>query len=325
MVAKRKAISLIMVAMLIFSLCSCGKSMPKKASVSGFYFDTLISLTFYGDSADEAAASCLELAAYYDGLLNKSIENSDIYKINHSNSQTVTVHEETSSLLLLCIEMSKETGGVFDPMIGAVSSLWDFRSDTPVIPNKVDIDNALGHIDADTLTVDGCSVTVTDPEASVDIGAAAKGFIADRLKEHAISMGVESGIINLGGNVLVIGSKPDSTPFKVGIRDPFSDNGNPITSVDVNDLSVVTSGCYERYFEYDGELYHHILDTKTGYPVKNNLLSVSVIGPSSAVCDLLSTVLYIKGIDEGLDFISKYEDYDCIFIKDDKSVIYSFD
>ena len=299
--------------------------MPKKASVSGFYFDTLISITFYGDAAEEAASSCLELSAYYDGLLNKSIESSDIYKINHAEGSTVVVSEETAELLSFCIDMSEKSLSVFDPMIGLLTSLWDFKSETPSVPAKQDIEKALMHIDPDLLCVNGRNVTINDSDAEVDIGAVAKGYIADRLKEHAISMGVESGIINLGGNVLVIGSKPDSSPFKVGIKDPFSENGGPITSVDVTDVSVVTSGCYERYFEYEGELYHHILDTKTGYPVKNNLLSVTVIGPSSMVCDALSTILYIKGIDEGLDYIDDYKDYKCIFINDDRSVIYSFD
>ncbi len=325
MVSKSKVFSTLMIVISVFSLCSCGKDMPEKTSVSGFYFDTVISLTFYGENAGKAADSCLEKAAYYDGLLNKSIESSDIYRINHSKGETVIVSVETAELLSFCTDMSKESGGLLDPMIGALSSLWDFKSETPAVPDKENIDEALKHIDADLLSIDGCKVTLKDPEASVDVGAVAKGFIADRLKETAIQEGIESGIINLGGNVLVIGSKPDAEPFIVGIRDPFSENADPITVVNANDTSVVTSGCYERYFEYDGELYHHILDIKTGYPVKNNLLSVSVIGPSSAVCDALSTILYIKGVDEGLKYVANYEDYECIFIKDDKSVIYSFD
>ena len=323
--AKRKITALFIVILTVLSFSSCTRNDLKKAAISGFYFDTLITLEFYGEFSDEAADSCLKLAAYYDGLLNKSVESSDIFKINHSNGQTVSVSQETAELLTYCIDFAKESGESFDPMIGALSSLWDFKSETPDIPSKTDIDNALGHIDIDLISINKDKVTINDPYAQVDIGAVAKGFIADRLKERAESLGIESGIINLGGNVLVIGSKPDSSPFKVGIKEPFSDSSEPITFVEVNDLSVVTSGCYERYFEQNGEIYHHILDTKTGYPVKNNLLSVSVIGPSSAVCDALSTVLYIKGIDEGLEFIAGYEDYECIFIKDDKSVIYSFD
>jgi thiamine biosynthesis lipoprotein len=325
MVSKRKVLGALMIVISVFSLCSCGKDMPEKSSVSGFYFDTVISLTFYGENAKKAADSCLEKAAYYDGLLNKSIESSDIYRINHSKGETVIVSEETAELLSFCMDMSKESGGLFDPMIGALSSLWDFKSETHAVPDKEKIGEALKHINEDLLSIDGCKVTIKDDAASVDVGAVAKGFIADKIKETAIQEGIESGIINLGGNVLVIGSKPDSKPFIVGIKDPFWENGNPITVVDAIDTSVVTSGCYERYFEYEGELYHHILDTKTGYPVKNNLLSVSIIGPSSTVCDALSTILYIKGIDEGLEYIDDYEDYECIFITDDKSVIYSFD
>ena len=141
--------------------------------------------------------------------------------------------------------------------------------------------------------------------------------MADQLKEYLMSEGVESGLINLGGNMLAIGTKPDGSSFNIGIQKPFDKQGSAITSVKTNNSSVVSSGVYERYFEIDNNIYHHILNTETGVPYDNGLLSVTILSPKSVDGDALSTACFALGLEEGMKLINSLEDTDAIFITDD--------
>ena len=145
--------------------------------------------------------------------------------------------------------------------------------------------------------------------------------IADRLKDKLISEGVHSAVINLGGNVLLLGSKPDGSPFRVGIRDPGNPSGNKVTTaVTVSDMSVVTSGVYERCFEEGGVRYHHILDPRTGYPAESNVTSVTVVADSGTISDALSTACFILGYsDESLALLKEYN-AEAIFINSNGQV-----
>ena len=320
--AGRSTGSLILCVCLLLTLMLTGCTRNEvPVSRTGFYFDTIVTVSLYGNNADETLDACMELAAQYDGLFNKNIRASDVYNINHAAGKPVTVNPDTAELLNIALEFAESSNGAFDPTIGSVSSLWDFKSETPHLPDPDALSDALKHVDYRNLSIDGDSVTLKDPEASVDLGAIAKGYVADKMKALCISRGITSGYINLGGNVLTIGSKPSGEAFVIGIKDPVPGSESAITAVSSADSSVVRSGVYVRYFTVDGEDYHHILDTKTGCPVKNNLLSVSIIGPSSVTCDALSTVLFIMGIDEGSEFIKNYEGYECIFIDKDKNLI----
>lgn len=268
---------------------------------TGFALDTVVSITLYGPSAknEELISECFEMLEKYENLFSMTREGSDIYKINHAHGEPVQVNHETCYLLEEALTYAYKTEGVVDPTIGAVSSLWDFHSETPSVPSNETIKEALSHVDyrAVSITPESDTVTLSDPDAMIDLGFIAKGYIADKLKETLVASGVKSGIINLGGNVLTIGNKPDGSPYQVGLQDPDSPSGTPYTSVNVSDKSVVSSGSYERTFTVDGKTYHHILDTKTGYPVDSDLKSISVITDSSLDGDALSTWLFILGRD----------------------------
>ena len=166
-------------------------------------------------------------------------------------------------------------------------------------------------------------VTLTDPAAAIDLGALAKGYVADRIRDYLEKQGVKRAFINLGGNILAMGTKPDGSDYNVGIQAPFKDTGEPITSVKVADKSVVTSGTYQRYFEADGKLYHHILDPRTGYPCENTLTSVTIITNSSLTADAFSTTCFLLGYDESMKMISQMENVDAIFITNDNKIHYS--
>lgn len=304
----------------MLSLVAC-KSKETEISLSGFYFDTVIMVDLFGSEAKDAAQKCMELAALYDGLLNKNTETSDIYVINHAGGKTVNVNEKTAEILGDALSFAKETNGRFDPTIGALTDIWDFKSDDPAVPSDAEISDALSHVNYENVILDGTNVTLKDDKAMLDLGGIAKGYIADVLKEEIKNYDVDYGFINLGGNVLTINSKPGNKPFKIGIKDPDPFSDGSITTVEVIDKSVVTSGSYERFFIKDDVLYHHILDTKTGCPVRNNLLSVSIIGEKSTICDALSTILFIKGIDEGTKYLDNYPGYEAIFITDTREII----
>ena len=301
----KKILSVLLTLSLLF-VSGCGESRVSNTK-SGFYFNTVVSFCFYGPDTDAVIDSCLELCEYLDGLWDKNKTDSEIYALNHleGNPRSMEVSEDTSKLISLAIEFSELTDGLVTPLIGGVSSLWDFTSDTPSLPEAGDLAEALKHTDAGLLSVSQNTVTINDPEAQLDLGFIAKGYAADRLYGLAVSEGISSGWINLGGNVMTIGKKPDGSSFNIGIKDPQNES-DYITTVSSSDSSVVTSGVYERYFYLDNVRYFHILDVKTGYPVRNNLLSVTVCGPSSAVCDALSTSLFIMGIEEGSEFLKSF-------------------
>ncbi len=181
------------------------------------------------------------------------------------------------------------------------------------------------HIDYRSIVIDEQAETVmlTDPDAAIDLGFIAKGYIADRIRDYLVSKNVTSAIINLGGNILCIGSRPDKNPFRVAVQYPFGQTGDMITTLSIRDQSVVTSGVYERFVEADGVRYHHILDPRTGYPAENNLLSVTIITDSSTDADALSTACFLLGLSDGMALIESLSDTEALFITDDYELHYS--
>lgn len=292
-------------------------------SRTGFYFDTVITVTVYDHGNEELLEQCMELAARYENLLSPYIEGSDIWKINHSNGSFVTVEKDTLSLLKTALSYAELSGGLVDPSIGSLSRLWNFGSDNQkLVPGKEQIDKALDQVDYRTLEIRENQVTVTSPGVQIDLGFIAKGFIGDRMKEFLSSKGVASALINLGGNVVILGSRPDGSPFRIGIQKPFAPAGSCALTLDLSDISAVSSGNYERYFEKDGILYHHILSTKTGYPVESGLAQVTILSPSSADGDALSTLCYILGYEKAARLLKNYPDIQAVFITEDGHIHY---
>ena len=304
-------------------------------SKTGLYFDTVITITIYDTEKESCLDECFALAEKYENLFSPTIEGSDVWNINHSNGQSVEVSDETTYLLETALSYCELTNGHIDLTVNTVSELWDFHaaeaasvdntSQTVIsrIPDSEAITKAVSHVDYHNLIIEGNTVTLTEPEASISLGFIAKGYIADQMKEYLISQNVKSAIINLGGNLLAVGSKPDATPFQFGIQKPFDEQGTPITTVYVSDKSVVSSGVYERYFYEDDILYHHILDPKTGYPVQNELLGVTILSDSSTMGDALSTTCLVLGLENGMKLIESLDGVEAIFITDDYSLHYT--
>ena len=325
--------TIVMISALAVMLCGCQKSENKKISKQGFYFDTIIQITLYGTDDEQYINDCFDIAGRYEKMLSNTIDDSDISRINKAaGEQAVCVSDETVSLIQKGIEYGRLSGGKFDITIGELSNLWNFpeiaensksddnEADSSVIPSDEKIDEYLGHVDYNKIKIDGNNVMITDEKTQIDLGGIAKGYIADKMKEYLKSKKVTSGIINLGGNVLTIGSKSEGSDYTVGIQKPVDRSGTSIATIKIDDRSVVTSGIYERYYRVDGKIYHHILDTQTGYPVENDLYSVTIISDSSCDGDALSTTCFALGKDKAEEFIKSMDGVEAIFVDNKMNV-----
>ncbi len=328
-------ITIFATALLICALCSGCSLTRKQASKSGFYFDTIITITLYDTDDEDLIEGCFDIAEKYENLFSSTVEDSDVSRINAAGGEFVTVDVETIALIELGIYYGELSDGKFDITIGILSDLWnlselaessdgdDNQADASVLPSDEEIEEALSHVNYQNVEIDGNQVRLTDAEAKLDLGGIAKGYIADRMKEYLVENGVSSAIINLGGNVLTIGDKINGTSFRIGIQKPFDTEGELITTLEITDQSVVTSGIYERYITVDGQIYHHILDTDTGYPYDNGLYSVTIISDSSAEGDALSTTCLALGLEDGMELVESLNGVEAVFVTDEYEVVES--
>lgn len=302
---------------------------PEPITATAFKLNTVITITIY-DSRDESLLDeAMRLCDHYETLFSRTKENSELYQLNHGTlphtQNTFTVSDDLASLIQSGLSYGNLSQGTFDITIEPVSSLWDFTSGEKVIPSEEEIQKVLPLVNYQDVTISGNQVTFSQENAGLDLGAIAKGYISDRIKDFLISRGVKSATINLGGNVLCIGNRPDGSPFRIGIQKPFADRNETAAIVEITDKSVISSGIYERYFEKDGQLYHHILNPKTGYPYDNSLISVTVITDKGVDGDGLSTTCFALGLEKGMELINSLPDVQAIFITDDYQLHYSED
>lgn len=320
----RKITSLTILILLLLALTSC-KQARTPVTKTGLYFDTIISITLYEKNSSELIDECLSIADKYDKLFSKTNPDSDISKVNSTTDWT-PINQETFDLITSTFKYEDLSRGKFSVMCGALVDLWDIPKRSASLPSSKEIENAIRLCGKDTLDVDSSttSVRINTVGAKLDLGAVAKGYVADKMKEYLISQGVESGIIQLGGNVLTIGNNPtkESGLYSIGITKPFSNDGEVITTVTTEGDSVVTSGNYQRYFEYGGKIYHHIIDLTTGYPADTGLNSVTVICDSSTEADIMSTILFLSGKEKGIEFVDSLNLTDAIFIDNENNIIH---
>ena len=286
--------------------------------------DTIVSISIYDGNCDKKAVidECFNMIEKYDDMFSAYKTDSEIYAINIAAGEYVEISDETIDLIKTGIDYSKLSGGVFDITGGALIDLWNITGDNAEneIPTDVAINTAKGTVGYDYIKIDGNRVCLNNPKTKINLGGIAKGYVADRLGEYMRNAGVKSAMINLGGNIVTIGDKGGQL-FNIGIPKPFDVN-NICHSVKVKDKSVVTSGNYQRYFEKDGVIYHHILDYDTGYPASAGLSSVSIVCDSSVKADALSTTCFILGYEESVELLSNMdEDIEAVFILDNGEVI----
>lgn len=325
-------ILLLFVCMLLtFSGCSKKEQLPqndivtvqKPISKSTLKLNTAITITLYDSNDVSIIDGCFELCDYYENLFSRTLTTSEIYQLNSAGTAPFKVSSETLDIISKGLEYGDFSDGAFDISIAPLSTLWNFSSSSPKRPSDDAIATAVAHVNYKNVEVANQMVTFKQNGMGIDLGGIAKGYIADRIKDYLISQGVKSATINLGGNVLCVGNKPNDVPFNIGIQKPYADRSETIAVMQLSDVSVVSSGIYERFFTEDGINYHHILDPKTGLPVNNDLISVTIVSPYSVDGDALSTICFAKGLKEGMELINSLDDTYAVFITDDYELHFS--
>jgi len=314
LIIKRAAAIVTAAILLILGLCGCAER--QYIDYQGFFFDTYVSIRIYGgneDILDGAAELCRE----YDRIFSKTNPESDVWKLNNADGAPVEVSEDTVQIIEMARYYAELSDGKFDISCGSVTSLWDFKSDSPVLPEKAELIQALEYVGYDKIAINGCTVTL-QKGTQIDIGGIAKGYIADKAAQYLRDNEIENAVINFGGNVVVIGDK-FGDQFTIGIKSPF-DDGN-IDAVKVSDKSVVTAGTYQRGFTIDGIYYHHIINLSTGMPAESDISSVTVISDSSAEGDALATVLFLLGSESGVALVESLDGIEAVFICNNGNVI----
>lgn len=285
---------------------------------------TVITITLY--DTETKPMSDGELSGIADRLFDETLrlehifsarlQDSELSRLNDTAADSpVNVSPELFSLMELSLEYCRMSEGALDISIGKLIKLWNIGSDTPHLPDKNEVAPYINRNGWKNIVTDkdDSTVSYTDGTVSADLGAIAKGYVGDVLKNLAEKLGISCAIFNLGGNIVTIGGRYTGGDWNISITDPLSES-DYFASLSVNDMAVVTSGNYERYFERDGVRYHHILNPATGFPADNGTVSVTIIGPSSARCDALSTACYIMGRDDGLRLINSLDGYEAVFI-----------
>ena len=279
-------------------------------SATSFKLNTIVKVTIYDSQDESLLQEVMDLCDQYEKVFSRTLAESELYRLNRQelpseDGKTFDISPELAALTAKGLEYS------------TVSSLWDFTSGAKKIPAKTEIEEALPLVNYKNVELSDARIRFEKQGMGLDLGAIAKGYIADKMKEFLISKGVKSAIIDLGGNVLCVGKRPDNKPFRIGIQRPFAGRSETVATVEIEDKSVVSSGIYERYFEKNGTLYHHILNPKTGYPYENDLVSVTIISDKSVDGDGLSTSCFALGLEEGMALVESLDGIHAVFITAD--------
>ncbi|MDR1965317.1 MAG: FAD:protein FMN transferase [Synergistaceae bacterium] len=310
----------------LFYRLSAGEGLKMNTrSRESIAMDTVVRVSVTSDKTPEELDGILdgvfELIERLDGKLSMHNATSEISLVNaNAGREAVRVSPETAEVLRSALEITRLTDGAFDPTIGPVTALWqagDAKKTRHELPSDSEILEALS-------LVDGKSLKETAPNEfylaregmRLDLGGIAKGYVSAAVRNFLESAGVESALIDLGGNVLAVGSRPNGEPWRIGVQHPLQSRGAPICSMSVENASVITAGVYERFVEIGGKRYTHIFDPRTGRPIEGNLLSVSVVAADPTIGDALSTAFMVMGENRSKLLLKELPGVETVFVSD---------
>ena len=330
----KRVLTLILALFLVFPLVSCGSKEEKYLDQVIYGMDTYITLRVANETVDsdkvsdelfaEICEKCTYIIAKNEKLMSAHAEDAQIYGINHGVSMILSPDKSLLSVLRTADDISEKTDGVFRYTIGGLSELWNVTGGGPV-PSDEDIAAALEHISTDSVEFSEEKITKTDEFCMIDLGGVAKGYTAQEIIEYLATTGIPYGLVSMGGNIGVFGSKEDGTPFKVGITDP-ADTSKVAGYLSIGSGFISVSGSYERYFEEDGVRYHHIIDPETGRPADSGILSVAVWSNNGSVADALSTALFVMGEEGIAQFYDSGEvDFEAVIITENGEIVLTDD
>lgn len=305
----KRSFSILLIFILLFLISGCGES--RNAEQTRLMLDTVVTVRV--SSTRNAAAlveEALALCQSYEAVFDRNDPDSEISKINASGGVPIEISADMAEVLSCALCYAAATDGIFDPTVAPLSDLWDFHAEQPAPPTKESLDAALPLVGYKNIILESGTVCLVGG-ATLDLGAAAKGYIADRMAALLKERGAKEAMINLGGNVYVLGKE-----IAVGVQDPSGETGQTAAVVRIGDCSAVTSGNYQRCFTYEGITYHHLLDTSTGYPFDSDTDSVTVICSDSLLADVLSTTVYLLGYEKGAEFLEYVSGAEGIFVGD---------
>lgn len=314
-----KLISAVSAIALFLSGCTGQQGASQESHNTGlFAMGTYMTLTAYGENAEAALDSAKGRITDLESLWSVTDENSEIYKINHSGGIPVAVSPETEELIRFTLDIADQTNGALDPTIYPLVDAWGFISGEHRIPTQAELQQLLKNTGYEKVSIAENTVTIPDG-VQLDLGAVGKGYTGDILSESLKSQGVSSALLDIGGNIQMIGRKPDGTKWRMGIKNPFGDGSFGI--LEAEDCAVVTSGGYERYFTgEDGKDYWHILDPQTGMPAQGGLVSVTIIAQEGRLCDALSTAVFVMGLEEGIEYWRSRNDFEMLLMTQDGEI-----
>lgn len=273
------------------------------------------------------AQQVFRLIAQQENLFTVNRVQSEVMAINHAaGERPVTVSPAVFNLIQVAHTVSTLPDSAFNFAIGPIVKRWKIGFQGNSVPAAADITALLPLTNPHQVVLDAAAQSVYLPQRGmeIDLGAIAKGYIADRVQQWLRQQGVTQALINLGGNVQTLGAPPhEPQGWQIGLKKPFADDNALLGVIEVREKSVVTSGIYERYFEQQGRCWHHIFDPRTGYPLDNELLSVTVISDRSLDGDIYTTLLYGMGTEQGLNWLASQSDIDAIFVTRDRQIVCS--
>ncbi|HHY23233.1 MAG TPA: FAD:protein FMN transferase [Clostridiaceae bacterium] len=322
----KKKVNMVILLLPIFfvSLAACTWTIwDDPVETEEFIMGTTITQRVYGSNAEIAVREVIDRLKTIENKMTVKLPDSELNLLNKmAGKGSVSLSQDTINVLKKAKEFSQLSHGAFDVTLGPVINAWGISTDKQRIPDDQEIRDLLLKVNYNDLIIDEKKqeAELEREGQSVDLGGIAKGYAGDEATEIYKKHGIESAYINLGGNVVVLGNRPDGKPWKIGIQNPRDVNGKYIGIVEVSDKAVITSGDYQRYFEKNGERYHHILDPNTGYPAKSGLISATIITGISINGDALSTAIFVLGLEKGMKLVESLEDVECVFITDDRNI-----
>lgn len=288
-----------------------------------FAMDTYMTVKAYGSNGDAAVDAAVDEINRLDALLSTGKKDSEIGQINANNGGQLS--EDGAVLMERSLELYKSTNGAFDVAIYPVMKAWGFTDGNYQVPDADTLKATLELVDPSLIDYDKETSTVSFKKdgVQIDLGGIAKGYTSSRIMDIYKEKGVTSGLVNLGGNAQVFGTKPDGSLWRVAVQNPDSED-EYLGVLETKDKAIITSGGYERYFEKDGVTYHHIIDPSTGYPADNGLISVTIVSADGTLADGLSTSLFVMGKDKATNYWKAHSDeFDMILLTDDEKLYVS--
>lgn len=322
---QKKMLPLLLCAIFTFSGCSTQtQQQPEnKHFASTFAMDTIMEMTIYDENGEQLLTDAEQEIRRLERLFSVTMEDSEITKLNqNAGIAPVPISDDTLDLLQTAQQVQQQTNGSYDMTVAPIVQAWGFTKEAHHVPSQEELSQLLPLVQAKNVEVsaDAKTAYLTQSGMSIDLGGIAKGYTSDAVSTLLKNSGVTSALLWLGGNISVIGNKPDGNPWKIAVENP-QDQSDYVGLLEVSDCSVITSGGYQRYFEQDGKRYHHIIDPATGYPSQSDLLSVTIVSENGTKADALSTALFVMGLEDALTFWRESNDFEAVFVTTDNQVV----